>query len=165
MTQPFAIQVLSSHQAREGFSSGVEALDRYFRRQLTQDIRRRVTAGYVALEVATARVAGYYTLSAASVLLGELPEPLARRLPRYPFVPVARLGRLAVDLAYRGRGLGAALLWDALQRAARSEIAVQALIVEAKDESAEGFYRHHGFVALGSQPRCLYLPLTAHLFE
>src|SRR6185436_20911918 len=117
----------------------------YFREQVTQDVRRRATACYVALDVATAKVAGYYTLAAASVALTDLPEPLTKRLPRYPAVPVARLGRLAVDQAYRGRQIGAGLLWDAAQRAARSEIAVFALVVDAKDESAVRFYRHHGF--------------------
>ncbi len=123
-------------------------------------MRRRVTACYVAVEAATGKVAGYYTLSAAVVTLAELPEQLARRLPRYPSVPVARLGRLVVDQAYRGRQLGGTLLWDAITRATRSEIAVFALVVDAKDEQAEAFYCHHGFVAFGSLPRQLVLPLT-----
>jgi GNAT superfamily N-acetyltransferase len=67
---------------------------------------------------------------------------LAKRLPRYPSVPVARLGRLAVDQAYRGRKLGAALL-----------------ILDAKDEQAEAFYLHHGFVPFGNRPR-LVLPVA-----
>jgi predicted GNAT family N-acyltransferase len=126
----------------------------------TQDVRRRATACYVAIEAATGKVAGYYTLAAAGIPLAELPPDLAKRLPRYPSVPVARLGRLAVDQAYRGRKLGGALLWDAVQRSLRSEIAVFALVVDAKDAEAEGFYRHHGFVSFGSQPRQLVLPLT-----
>jgi ribosomal protein S18 acetylase RimI-like enzyme len=138
----------------------VEALDRYFREQVTQDVRRRATACYVALDAATDTVAGYYTLAAASVALTDLPEPLAKRLPRYPSVPVARLGRLAVDLAYRGRQLGGALLWDAAMRAMRSEIAVYALVVDAKDDEAVRFYRHHGFASFGSLPRQLVLPLA-----
>ena len=73
---------------------------------------------------------------------------------------MARLGRLAVDQAYRGRKLGSALLWDAVQRSLRSEIAVFALVVDAKDDQAETFYRHHGFVTFGSQLRQLVLPLT-----
>jgi GNAT superfamily N-acetyltransferase len=64
---------------------------------------------------------------------------LAKRLPGYPSVRVARLGRLAVDQAYRGRKLGSALLWDAVQRSLRSEIAVFALVVDAKDDQAEAF--------------------------
>jgi len=65
-----------------------------------------------------------------------------------------------VDQAYRGRKLGAALLWDAVQRSLRSEIAVFALVVDVKDDQAENFYRHHGFVPFGSHARQLVLPLT-----
>ena len=106
-------------------------------------------------------IAGFYTLAAAGVLLGDLPEVLAKRLPRYPSVPVARIGRLAVDQPYRGRKLGSALLWDAGLRALRSEIAAFALIVDAKDDSAAAFYRHHGFIPLSGQPMHLVLPLAS----
>ncbi len=160
MPPPFVIEALRSEHARSEFSSGVEALDLYFREPVTQDVRRRATACFVALDVATSKVVGYYTLAAASVALTELPEPLAKRLPRYPAVPVARLGRLAVDQAYRGRQIGAGLLWDAAMRAVRSEIAVYALVVDAKDDSAVRFYRHHGFATFGSLPNQLILPLA-----
>ncbi|MEW6737721.1 MAG: GNAT family N-acetyltransferase [Acidobacteriota bacterium] len=160
MTAPFIIEVLGSHHDRKGFVSGSEALDRYFREQVTQDMRRHITACYVAVEASTAKIAGYYTLAAAGVSLVDLPEEISKRLPRYPTMPVARLGRLAVDQAYCGHKLGAALLWDAALRALRSEVAVFALIVDAKDDQAETFYRHHGFVSFGSLPRQLVIPLT-----
>jgi GNAT superfamily N-acetyltransferase len=160
VTEPFRIEPLGPGHDRAGFASGVEALDRYLRKQATQDVRRRVTACYVAVEATGTRIAGYYTLAAGGVLLTDLPESLAKRLPRYPSVPVARLGRLAVDQAYRGRKLGSALLWDAGMRALRSEIAAFALVVDAKDEQAEAFYQHHGFVAFGGRPRQLVLPLA-----
>jgi ribosomal protein S18 acetylase RimI-like enzyme len=70
------------------------------------------------------------------------------------------MGRLAVDRAFKGHGLGGALLADALSRAARAEIAAYALVVDAKDEPAVTFYRYHGFVALPSAPRTLFLPLA-----
>jgi ribosomal protein S18 acetylase RimI-like enzyme len=161
MAAPFLIERLGSSHNRESFSCGVEALDQYFRTQATQDVRRRAAACYVAIEAAGAKVAGFYTLAAAGVPLAEMPAELAKRLPRYPSVPVARLGRLAVDQAYRGRKLGSALLWDAVERSLRSEIAVFALVVDAKDDQAEAFYRHHGFVAFGSRPRQFVLPLTS----
>ena len=160
MTAPFLVEALRSSHDRASFLCGVEALDRYFHKQATQDVRRRATACYVAVEAATGNIAGYYTLAAAGIPLAELPPELAKRLPRYPSVPVARLRRLAVHQAYRGQKLGSALLWDAVQRSARSEIAVFALVVDAKDSEAESFYRHHGFVSFGSQPRQLVLPLT-----
>lgn len=160
MTAPFLIEVLGPGHDRAGFSSGVDALDRYFREQATQDVRRRVTVCHVALDRDKAKVAGYYTLAASGVALAELPEELARKLPRYPSVPVARLGRLAVDRSYRGRRLGSGLLWDAGLRALRSELAVFALVVDAKDEQAANFYRHHGLVAFASRPRQFVLPLA-----
>lgn len=160
MTGSFLIEPLGPSHDRAGFHSGVPPLDRYLREQATQDVRRRATACYVALEASGARIAGYYTLAAGGIPLTDLPESLARRLPRYPSVPVARLGRLAVDHAFRGRKLGSALLWDAGMRASRSEIAAFALVVEAKDDQAVAFYRHHGFVSLGRQPLHLVLPLA-----
>ena len=160
MAGEFVVELLGPSHDRESFSCGVEALDRYFRRQVTQDVRRRVTACYVAVEVSSGSVAGYYTLAATGIPLADMPAELAKRLPRYPSVPVARLGRLAVGHAYRGRKLGGAMLWDAVQRCLRSEIAVFALVVDAKDEEVAAFYGHHGFVTFGSQPRQLVLPLT-----
>lgn len=152
--------MLGAGHDRAGFASGVEPLDRYLREQATQDMRRRVAACFVALEGEGNQIAGYYTLSAASVPLGGLPEAMIKRLPRYPSVPVARVGRLAVDHAYRGRKLGSALLWDAAARAMRSEVVVFALVVDAKDAQAERFYLHHGFVAFGGRTDQLALPLA-----
>jgi GNAT superfamily N-acetyltransferase len=161
MAGPFIIEALGSKHDRVSFSCGVEALDGYFQKQVTQDVRRRATACCVAVEPPAAPVAGYYTLAAAGIPLADLPTALAKRLPRYPSVPLARLGRLAVDKAYRGRKLGSALLWDAVQRSLRSEFAVYALVVDAKDDKAETFYRYHGFVSFGSQSRQLVLPLAS----
>jgi ribosomal protein S18 acetylase RimI-like enzyme len=75
-------------------------------------------------------------------------------------LPAVRQGRLAVDQAFKGRGLGGALLADALERAARSEIAAFALVVDAQDENAAAFYRHHGFMALPDTPLTAFLPLA-----
>jgi len=156
---PFRVTLLDATHDRAAFTSGSEPLDGYFRRQVTQDIRRRVTACFVAL-TREQRVAGYYTLASASMLLGDLPASMAKKLPRYPSVPAVRLGRLAVDEAFKGQGLGGALLADAVNRTARSEIAAYALVVDAKDETAAGFYRHHGFIALPEVPLTLFLPLA-----
>lgn len=160
MTPPFRIEVLGAAHDRTAFSCSVEALDHYLVRQATQDIRRRVSACYVAVEATTGRMAGYYTLTAGGIPLNDLPPNLTRQLPRYPSVPVARVGRLAVDRSFQGRQLGAALLADATLRAARSEVAVFALVVDAKDDADAAFYRHHGFEPFGSQGRQWILPLA-----
>ena len=156
----FLIEALGPDHDRSEFTCGTIALDRYFRGQVSQDVRRRATACYVAVEAAGSKIAGYYTLAAGGVPLVEMPPTLAKKLPRYPSVPVARLGRLAVGRAYHGRKLGSALLWDAIERSLRSEIAVFALVVDAKDDQAAAFYLHHGFVSFGSQPMQFVLPLT-----
>ncbi len=155
---PFEIIPLGK-QNRSDFSCGSEALDRYFKTQVTQDVRRRVSACYIALDAAADVAAGYYTLSAADISLSDLPAEMIRRLPRYPSVPVARIGRLAVDRRYQGRQLGGALLLNAAMRAVRSEVAVFALVVDAKDERASDFYRHHEFTAFGSSRLQLIAPL------
>ena len=159
MTAAFRLEVLGAHHDRDSFTSGVEALDVYFARQATQDVRRRASACFVAVEGKSGKVAGYYTLAAGGVPLKDLPEALTKRLPRYPSVPVARVGRLAVDQAFQGRKLGGALLADAAIRAIRSEVAVFALVVDAKDDAAEAFYLHHGFERYGTRTRQLIVSL------
>lgn len=156
---PFELSPLNAAHDRAAFHSDSELLNRYLREQVTQDVRRRVAACFVALSE-EGRIAGYYTLASASLLLTELPASIGKKLPRYPTVPAVRMGRLAVDQAFKGQGLGGALLADALHRAARSEIAAYALMVDAKDEVAAAFYRHHGFIALPDSPRTLFLPLA-----
>ena len=105
-------------------------------------------------------VAGYYTLASASVQLGELPEQTVRRLPRYPLVPATLLGRLAVDRRQQGRGYGRFLLADALHRAARSEIASFAVIVDAKDDNVRRFYERESFLPFPDQPMKLFRPMA-----
>ncbi len=155
---PFRLAPLDAAHDRATFNSGSEPLNRYLRDQVTQDIRRRVAACFVALADGQ-HIAGYYTLASASLLLADLPASIGKKLPRYPTVPAVRMGRLAVDQGFKGQGLGGTLLADALYRAARSEIAAYALMVDAKGESAADFYRHHGFIALPETSRTLFLPL------
>lgn len=156
----FQLMALALEADRSRFNSGSEPLDRYFQLQVGQDIRRRVASCFVAMS-ADGRMAGYYTLASASLLLSDLPLTLKKKLPRYPTVPAVRMGRLAVDQDFRGMGLGAALLADALIRASRSEIASYALMVDAKDDAAAAFYQHHGFIALADLPLTLFLPLAS----
>lgn len=160
MKTPFQLTVLDAEIDRSTFNCGSEPLDRYLREQVSQDIRRRITVCFVAL-TGQQRIAGYYTLAAASVLLSDLPPDILKKLPRYPTVPVVRLGRLAVDFSFQKQGLGGALLADALSRSIRSDIAAYAMIVEAKNEIAVTFYRHHGFLPLPETSDTLFLPLAS----
>lgn len=146
----FRVEPLGT-RARDGFCCGVQALDRYFQRQVSQDIRRRLTACYVILPGDSERIGGFYTLSACHLALPDLPDEISRKLPPYPAVPAVRIGRLAVDQNCRGQGLGSAMLVDAAQRVIDSDIAAFALIVDAKNEPALAFYEHHGFSRLGAE--------------
>ena len=124
----FQVVVLEKRHDCTRFNSGSAALDLYFREQVSQDIRRRVSACFVAL-AAHDQSAGFYTLASASLWLAELPAAQRKKLPRYPTVPAVRMGCLAVDQAFKGCGLGAALLADALMRTLKSDIAAYALRV------------------------------------
>jgi GNAT superfamily N-acetyltransferase len=154
------IEALSRDHDRSGFSCGIDPLDRYLEVQAGQDIRRRIANCFVACPARSTEIAAYYTLSATSIATPDLPDAITRRLPRYPLLPAVVIGRLAVDLRHSGRGLGGALLFDAIRRSARADAAVFAIMVDAKDERAASFYEHHGFRPLASRPRSLHLPMA-----
>lgn len=153
MTPPYRIQLLGAHD-RSTFASGSEALDRYLQQQAKQDMRRRVASCFVAVD-AGGEIAGFYTIAASSLVLDLLPTEQAKRLPRYPTVPAVLIGRLAVAKAHQGKRLGAALVADAILRATRAEVMAYAMIVDAKDDAAVGFYEHLGFARLRDDQRRL----------
>jgi ribosomal protein S18 acetylase RimI-like enzyme len=155
----FRIEALAKHD-RNNFDCGNLSLNDYFQHRVSQDQRRRFTACFVAVEHSTDRVAGYYTLAAGGVACTDLREELSRKLPRYPSVPVVRLGRLAIDRNHQGQRLGGALLIDALKRAAGSEIAAYAMVVDAIDEQAVAFYEHYGFQRFESSQMMLFMPFS-----
>lgn len=161
MAERFRIEPLSADHDRSQFISGSDALDRYFREQASQDIKRRIATCFVAVNIAGQDVVGYYTLTATSVALNALSPQIVKKLPRYPVVPAVLLGRLAVARDYQGQGLGGVLLADALKRTARAELGVFAMVVDAKDEAAQRFYEHHGFTLLPGETRRLSLPIAA----
>ena len=147
---------------RSAFSCGAPELDRYIRDLASQDVKRDVARVFVAVDPdSAATVLGYYGLSAASFQREGLPADQARRLPRYP-VPAVLLARLAVDERAQGRGLGAHLLMDALDRVhiASGTIAVHAVVVDARDDAAVAFYRKYGFIRLARDRRRLFLPMA-----
>jgi ribosomal protein S18 acetylase RimI-like enzyme len=157
---PFRFEPLSERHDRTAFQCGEEALDKYFKTQATQDIRRRVANCFVAVEITTERVAAYYTLSAASIPLTELPAEETKRLPRYPAVPAVRIGRLAVDQNFQRRGLGELMLMNVVHRTIQDAAAAFALLVDAKNEIAVNFYQRYGFRLIAGRPRTLFLPLA-----
>jgi hypothetical protein len=166
---PYRIEPLDRHQNRAVFSCGKEVLDRYLKQQAGQDARRRVAAPFVLVEADSTNICGYYTLSAFSIELTELPSDIARQLPRYPVVPATLLGRLAVDSLLHGLKLGAFLLMDALQRAYQQadHIASAAVVVDAIDDEARRFYLHFDFLTFPEHQDRLFLPMRtiAELFR
>ncbi|SCC92863.1 conserved hypothetical protein [Thiomonas sp. X19] len=165
----YRIEALGKNHDRAAIDCGSAALDRYLHQQARQDADKNVAAPFAMTVPPALRVLGYYTLSASHVNASELPDTLAKKLPRYPRLPVILLGRLAVDQSMKGKGLGAFLLLDALRRSleAAANIAAMAVLVDAKDEAADAFYRHFSFLPLQHPPRRLFLPMktVAGLFD
>lgn len=155
-----SIQPLGEHHDRA--ACGVDELDTYLKRRAGQDVRRRVARVFICTEEGENRILGFYTLSALSVDISSLPEDAARKLPKPP-VPVALIGRLAVAEDAQGQGIGQILLADAVKRTVNvsEEIAVYALVVDAKDDRARAFYEGFGFLPLPDQKRRLFLPLAS----
>lgn len=156
----YQIRPLDGDVDTAGFDCGEKTLDDYLQRYATQDIKRGVARVFVATPMGQATVvAGFYTLSAASVAAEALPEALRKKLPRYP-VPAALLGRLAVSQQAQGKGLGSILLVDACKRvaAASETLAVAAILVDAKSPEVAAFYQHFGFIELPGQPGRWLLP-------
>lgn len=156
---PFSVVPLGQQDLSD-FTCGNEALNAYLLTQAGQDMKRRVAACFLAVDSATGAVAGYYTLSACHVQLADVAADWRKKMPRYPVVPSARLGRLAIDVRYQGKKLGVALLSNAVARALRSDIAAHMMVVEAKNDVAAAFYMHHGFRRDPHDPLRLYAPLT-----
>lgn len=156
-----SVEPLGKCHDRKGFSCGVPALDDYLKKRAGQDARRRVAAPFVACERDSARIAGYYTLSALSIDAGALPAEMTRKLPRYPDIPATLIGRLAVDESWQGQGVGQFLLVDALYRSLlqASQIAAHAVVVDAKDASADRFYERFGFLRFPDHEGRLFLPM------
>lgn len=157
------IRPLDSEHDRPGFHCGIASLDGYIQKRARQDVKRRISRVFVATTVEQPnRIAGYYALSSLSIELGQLPQSLARKLPRYP-IPAALLGRLAVDQAAQHHGVGEMLLADAIKRtlSVSNEIAIYAIVADAINEQAQGFYETFGFSSLDSENQRLFLPLKS----
>lgn len=158
----WSFEVLSREHDRTSFSCGVAALDTFLRSSARQNADAGISATIVAVRPGTRAISGYFTLRMGQVTFDVLPQEERRRLPRYP-VPVVHLARLAVDARERGKGLGEALLMEALARSLRATREVPALAVEvvAKDAAAAAFYAKYGFTKLLDDEHHLYLALKA----
>lgn len=157
----FVVEGFARVHAKRPFVCGNAVLDRYWRERAHQDMRRDVATVFTLLDKTTEAIAGYYTLSAASAALANLPTETQGVLPSYPQVPVVLLGRLAVATIYQHRGLGAVLVYDAASRVRRSGVGCFALVTDPIDGDAQAFYVHLGFQMIeGAQGR-LFAPIAS----
>jgi predicted GNAT family N-acyltransferase len=156
----FVFEPLGQKHDRSAFSCGVEILDKYLQKQASQDAKKHAAAPFV-LTPDGKTIAGYYTLSQYAIDLGDVPEEVAKKLPKYPAVSATLLGRLAVGNNFRGKGLGVKLLMDALYRSLKpsKQAASTGVVVDAKSEVALAFYRKYGFIELPKVNRRLFLPM------
>ncbi|POT68959.1 GNAT family N-acetyltransferase [Citrobacter amalonaticus] len=147
-----------SHQLAE-FVSGEAVLDEWLKQRGIKNQTIGAARTFVVCKKDTKQVVGFYSLATGSVNHTEATGSLRRNMPDP--IPVIILARLAVDLAFRGKGLGADLLHDAVLRCYRvaENIGVRAIIVHALTDEAKRFYMHHGFKASQSQERTLFLKL------
>lgn len=156
----YRFEPLGKQHDRAGFRCASAPVTTYLQRLARKDAERRVAATFVMVDgAAPAAIVGYYSLSAFTVEVTDLPEAMQKKLPRYPRLPATLLGRLARD--ERCPGTGSLLLMDALPRAHQkaTDIASLAVVADAKDEAALAFYRKFGFAQLGSDPNRVFLPI------
>lgn len=149
------IEKLDRPHLIDAFDCGVEPLNRFLIRFALQNQQAGASQTYVAL--AESVIVGYYTLVVGQVEYDQAPQRLTKGLARYP-VPIMLLARLAIAIAWQGKGLGAGLLKDAMLRTLQAaEIAgIRAFAVHAKDDYARAFYEHFDFVPSPSDPHHLF---------
>lgn len=150
------IHKLDASDGVNGFDCGQPALNQYLQRHALQNQQAQGAQTYVCCDAE--RVVGFYSLTVGSVERQNAPARVAKGLARHP-LPVMILARLAVDRDFQGKKLGAALLKDALLRTIRAaDIAgIRAVLVHAKDETAQRWYREFDFQPSPTDPYHLYL--------
>lgn len=162
------VTTIEAGDTESGFSCGRPELDAYFNRHALPNESKGISRTYVLRrgefdEPELPDVLGFHTLSMAHIESAHIGATLKGRLPKYP-LPVALIGRLAVDSRAQGRGFGELLLMDALRRVvdATAILGCVGVIVDAKDEAAAAFYAKYDFVPVGADawPRRLYIPMS-----
>jgi len=158
MTFDLKVEKLRRDHILEGFDCGKEPLNKFLIRNALQNQQSNASQTYLA--VATDRIIGYHTLVVGEIAYADASERLKKGLSRHP-VPIMLIARLAVCRDWQGRGVGPALLKDALLRTLQAaDIAgIRAFGVHAKDDEARAFYEHFDFAASPTDPMHLFLLL------
>lgn len=153
---PSSVEKLDDTHNVAPFDCGKEPLNRFLKRFALANQRADSARTYVVSQESA--VIAYYSLAAGAVEYADVPLRVGRGLARHP-VPVMLLARLAVDRTWQGRGLGKALIKDALLRtaAAADVVGIRALLVHAKDEEARIWYEALDFEPSPTDPYHLFL--------
>lgn len=151
---------LKSYHGIEGFRSGEESLDSWLHERAIENMEMGASRTYVVCQPDSHKVVGYYAVCMGHILGNEVTGSMRRNMPRQ--IPAVILGRLAVDKDWQGRGLGKALLNDAVRRAtlASAEVSARLLIVHVISKEAEIFYEYYGFVRLPTETPTYALDLV-----
>lgn len=151
---------LDGSHDRSTFDCSVPALNLYLRSYALQNQKKGIVRNYVTTHKDSNVIVGFYSLVYASLDQKLLPAKVIKGLGKYD-IPIMLLARLAIDHREQGKGLGKALLKDAILRTMQAaEIAgLKLLLVHAKDEAAAEFYRKHGFEPIPDDPLRLFLPV------
>lgn len=157
------IKVLTEDHERKKFKCGKELLDSYFHKQAGQDAKRDLSVCHVLTDIDTDnnRVLGFFTLTTSSIAWDDFPAELTKKIPKSYSVPLALLGRLAVNESDQGKGLGGILLIDALKKClevSKNTMALYAVIVDPLDQNAIEFYEIYGFIMIPSTGK-MFLPI------
>ena len=147
------LSLLDKSHDRIGFYCGKKSLDNYIKKQVSQDVKKKLSVCFVLTDKSNI-VKGYYTLSNSSILQNDIPEKFSKKIPvSYNNIPVTLLGRLAVDKSIIGKGHGEYLLMDALKecyRVSKKTIGSFAVVVDPIDNEAIDFYKKYDFIMLPS---------------
>jgi GNAT superfamily N-acetyltransferase len=143
-----------------GFNSARASLNAWLIDRAMSNEERGASRTFVICEGNTQVVVGYYCLAQGAIGHDAVSAKFKKNMPNP--LPVTVLGRLAVDQSYAGKGLGMALLKDAVLRARLASVhaASRGVFVQALDEEAAAFYLKFGFTRSPSEPLYLMLPLT-----
>jgi GNAT superfamily N-acetyltransferase len=160
MTEYSPVCLLESSHDRGSFDCGIEPLNVYLKQYALQNQKKGIVRNYVTC--LDRRVVGYYSLAYGSVAQTEAPAAITKGIGKYP-IPVMVLARLAVDVREKGRGVGQALLKNAVLRTLQAaDIAgLKAIFVQAKNQEARQFYEKHGFISSPHDPLHLFFALDA----
>ncbi len=153
------VLLTEAHDAAS-FNCGEPALDDWLRERAWNNMQAAASRTYVLCPSGSRQIIGYFALSMGQILAQDVTGAMRRNMPRA--IPAVVLGRLAIDLAWQGKGLGRAMLADILRRALRAsaDVSARLVIVHAISASAEAFYLHHGFTRLPVEAPSLALDLV-----